>query len=289
VEVKSTEQWRPGEVDITKITKRFPYLVATGLDPPPPQDIPPNTLATALIVESTDGPRPISKLSCHWARRLEQRKELKASKKLEANAIKEAITQAMLDSGASKTLVNSRRGMQCTGLSDKVVVTADGTEHPASHTNLLPTQALSKGAREAIVIPGMQQKALLSVGTLADNGYTTVFFSGQQGIQIYGTDDINISPNEPPSLQGWRDERGLWMVPIALTAQTSILSSQPTVFMNYQAQKRWLDFCMQHWATQQRQQCLPRQSMATSSLFQVSHPKISPDTFPNRMKLKRGI
>jgi hypothetical protein len=122
-------------------------------------------LAAPLIVESPDGPRPISKLSRRWARRLEQRRELKTAKQLEANAIEEAITQAMLDSGASKTFVNSRRGMQRTGLSDKVVVTADGTEHPASHTVLLPTQALSKGAREAIVVPGMQQKALLSVGT----------------------------------------------------------------------------------------------------------------------------
>jgi hypothetical protein len=49
VEVESTEQWRLGEVDITKITKRFPYLVATGLDPPPPNDLPPNMLAAPLI------------------------------------------------------------------------------------------------------------------------------------------------------------------------------------------------------------------------------------------------
>lgn len=120
----------------------------------------------------------------------------------------------MLDSGASKTFVNSLQGMQCTGLSDKVVVTADGTELAASHTVLLPTQTLSKGAREATVVPGMQQKALMSVGTLADNVYTTIFLPGQQCVHIYGADNINISPNAPPSLQGWRDKRGLWMVPI---------------------------------------------------------------------------
>ena len=112
----------------------------------------------------------------------------------------------MLDSSASKTFVNSRRGMQLTGLSNKVIVTADSTEHPASHTILLLTRALSKGAREAIVIPGMQQKALVSVGTLANNGYTTVFLPGQQGVQIYHADDVNISPIAPPKLQGWHDE-----------------------------------------------------------------------------------
>jgi len=35
-EVKSTEQWQPGKVDITKLKQRFfPYLAATGLNPPP--------------------------------------------------------------------------------------------------------------------------------------------------------------------------------------------------------------------------------------------------------------
>ena len=81
----------------------------------------------------------------------------------------------MLDSGASKTFVNTTYGMELTGSSDKVVVTADGSELPASSTVLLPIRALSKGAREAIVVPGMKQKALMSVGTLADNGYTTIF------------------------------------------------------------------------------------------------------------------
>ena len=166
-----------------------------------------------MIVESPNGPRPISKLSRRWARRLEWRKELKASKQLEANAIEEAITQAMLDSGASKTFVNSRRGMQRTGLSDKVVVTADGTEHPASHTVLLPTKALSKGAREAIVVPGMQQKALLSVGTLANNGYTTVFLPGQQGVRVLEGDSSNTT-DEKTVLQGWREDGGsrLWRI-----------------------------------------------------------------------------
>ena len=79
---------------------------------------------------------------------------------------------------------------------------------------MLPISALSKGAREAIVVPGMKQKALLSVGTLADNNYTTVFLPGRQGVDIYHANDVNISPAKSPVLQGWRDCRGLWMVPL---------------------------------------------------------------------------
>jgi hypothetical protein len=44
--------------------------------------------------------------------------------------------------------------MQLTGPSNKIVVTANGTELPVSITALLPTCAFSKGAREAIVVPG---------------------------------------------------------------------------------------------------------------------------------------
>ena len=100
MEVKSTEQWQPGKVDITKLKQRFfPYLVASGLDTPHQKEL------ALSVVDS--GPRPISKLSERWARQLEQQKALCAFKQLKANAIEDAITQAMLDSGASKIFVNS--------------------------------------------------------------------------------------------------------------------------------------------------------------------------------------
>ena len=203
--VKSTEQWQPGKVDITKLKQQFfPYLAATGPDSPPNEPI---ALSTA-----NSGPRPTSKSADRWARRLERRKAIKEALQLEANAIEEAITQAMLDLGASKTFVNSRRGLHLTGRSDKVVVTAGGTKLQATNTGLLSTRALSKGAREAIVVPGMSQPALMSVSTLADNGYTTVFLP--DGVDVYQANDVAVSSTAPPALQGWRDGRGLWMVPV---------------------------------------------------------------------------
>jgi hypothetical protein len=94
-------------------------------------------------------------------------------------------------------------------------VTANGTELPVSNTALLNTTALSKGAREAMIVPGMQQKALMSVATLADNGYTVVFSPGQQGVAVYHENDAEVLPSAPPALQGSRDERGIWIVLIA--------------------------------------------------------------------------
>ena len=91
----------------------------------------------------------------------------------------------MLDSGASKTFVNSGRGMQLTGPSNKIVVTANRTKLTASNIAPLPTRTLSKGAREAIVVPGMSQRTLMSMVTLANNGYTTVFLPGQEGVMFF--------------------------------------------------------------------------------------------------------
>jgi hypothetical protein len=109
----------------------------------------------------------------------------------------------MLDSGAFKTFVNSRRGLQLTGPSNKVVVTAGGTKLHASNTTLLSTRVLSKGAREAVGIPEMSQQALMSMSTLANNGYTIVFLPGQQGVDVFRADNIVISSTAPPALQGW--------------------------------------------------------------------------------------
>jgi hypothetical protein len=42
----------------------------------------------------------------------------------------------------------------------------------------------------------------------------TVFLPGQEGMDIFRAKDVVISPTAPPALQGWWDDRGLWMVPI---------------------------------------------------------------------------
>ena len=110
--------------------------------------------------------------------------------------------------------------MQLTVPSNKIVVIANGTELPASNTALLPAYPLSKGAREAIVVPGMSQRVFMSMATLANNGYTTVFIPGHKGVNVFHANDVNISSIAPPALQGWRDNRGLWMVPV--TNETTI-------------------------------------------------------------------
>jgi hypothetical protein len=104
--------------------------------------------------------------------------------------------------------------MHLTGESDKQVKAADGVKLKATHTAMWPTSALSKGARQSYIIPGIEEP-LISVPVLSNNGYTTVFLPGQEGVNIYQSDDVTITEKAPPVLQGCRDERGLWYVPIA--------------------------------------------------------------------------
>ena len=80
------------------------------------------------------------------------------------DAIKEvaAIKEAMLDSGATSNFIQSADGLELTSQSSKTVSTANGHVMKATMTALLPLRQLKAGAREAIVIPEMSTKALMS-------------------------------------------------------------------------------------------------------------------------------
>ncbi len=227
MEDEPTEQWRPGEVEINNITKGFPYLVATGPISPPTTE-PPDPIKRVLlhdqaqlIVESPDVPRPISKVSQQWARRLEKRKLLQndcqAKNQAIDDAIKEvaAIKEAMLDSGAMNNFIQLADGLELTGQSSKTVSTANGHVMKATMTALLPLGQLKAGAQEAIVIPEMSTKALMSVEQLADQGYTTIFHPYLQGVTVHDNDGFKLVTSKPSLLQGWQDTGGLWTVPLA--------------------------------------------------------------------------
>ncbi len=120
----------------------------------------------------------------------------------------------MLDSGAMSNFIQSADGLELTGPSSKTVSTANGHVMKATMTTLLPLKQLKAGAQEAIIIPEMSAKALMSVKQLADQGYTTIFNPYLQGVTIHDNDSFKLVTSKPPLLQGWRDTGGLWTVPI---------------------------------------------------------------------------
>jgi hypothetical protein len=79
---------------------------------------------------------------------------------------------------------------------------------------LLPNKKLNKAARDLNILPDLADNSLFSVCKLADAGYTTIFHPGEEGVTVHWQDDIYIRVKKPAMMRGWRDDNGLWRVPI---------------------------------------------------------------------------
>jgi hypothetical protein len=101
-----------------------------------------------LIVESADSPHPLSKVTQHWAQRIENRNAIKDVRRADNQAF---IKEAMLDLGATSNFIQSADGFELTGPSSKTVSTANGQIMRATMTALLPLTQLRARAREATV------------------------------------------------------------------------------------------------------------------------------------------
>ena len=78
----------------------------------------------------------------------------------------------------------------------------------ATQQVLLPNVKLKQEARKGDELPGLQS-SLISVPILANNGYTTVFKPGQEGVEVYHSADVEILAKGKLVLQGWCDQSGL--------------------------------------------------------------------------------
>ncbi len=109
----------------------------------------------------------------------------------------------MLDSGTTSSFIQSADRLELTGPSSKTVSTANGHVMKATMTALLPFKQLKAGAQEAIVIPEMSTKALMSVKQLADQGYTTIFYPYLQDVTVHDNDGFKLVTSKLPLLQVW--------------------------------------------------------------------------------------
>ena len=69
-------------------------------------------------------------------------------------------------------------------------------------TALLPLMQLKGRAQEAVIIPKLLMKALMSVKQLADQGYVKTFHPYSQGVTVHDNDDFKLITSKPPLLQG---------------------------------------------------------------------------------------
>ena len=128
-------------------------------------------------------------------------------------AIKE-VKSAIINSGSTINLNQISDELEPTGVSNKCIVVATGEESRTTHTALLPMRQLRQAARETHILPELTPNSLLSVKQLADNGYTTIFHPHERGVTVHDGHDITFTLKNAAVLQGWRDERGLWRVPL---------------------------------------------------------------------------
>ena len=76
----------------------------------------------------------------------------------------------------------------------------------------LPFKALTNTAREADVLPG-QKRSLLSVNRMSEEGYTTIFHPGEEGVTIHKEGTLTITTSAPPVLTGTKSNTAkLWMI-----------------------------------------------------------------------------
>ena len=103
-----------------------------------------------------------------WTRRIERRRALKL----------------VIDSGATSNFVPEEMNLPKKGKSSKEVFLPDNTKLLASFKTELPFKQLSEKAREADILTGLKTP-LISVNKMAEEGYTTIFHQGEEGVTIH--------------------------------------------------------------------------------------------------------
>ncbi len=63
---------------------------------------------------------------------------------------------------------------------------------------------LTEAAREADILLGLK-RLLLSVNKMAEEGYTTIFHPGEEGVTIHKEGTVTITTSEPPVLEGYKN------------------------------------------------------------------------------------
>jgi hypothetical protein len=119
-----------------------------------------------------------------WMRRFSRRQEKKI----------------IIDSGATSHFMTEDLDLPTKGVSNKEVFLPNDTRLRTSRRTQLPFDTLTTAAREADILPGLK-RSLLSVSKMSDEGYTTIFHPGEEGVTIHKKGTIRLTTSEPPVLK----------------------------------------------------------------------------------------
>lgn len=163
-------------VNLNKLIKGFIYLVAAdAVSPPDPPDV------TSPTKES-----PPSKAE---KRRMKEEMRKLLMKKMKVKQQKQdrrALKSFIIDSGATSHYARTSDNLPSIGPSNKQVMLPTGQIVDATEQVKLPFD-IKDAARIAELVPAIKTSSLLSVGKLADAGYTSVFLPEDRGVAIIET------------------------------------------------------------------------------------------------------
>ena len=119
----------------------------------------------------------------------------------------------IIDSGATSHFMSEDLNLPKEGPSNKVVYLPNNAKLKTSQRTKLPFEDLTQAAREADILPGLKQ-SLLSVNKMSEEGYTTIFHPGTEGVTIHKEGTLSITTSEPPVLKGKKSNTSkLWTIP----------------------------------------------------------------------------
>ena len=179
-----SETLKPGKVIVNKIKTNHTYLATTNYWGPlynePEEDKQSNQINQLKETQTI-----VTTKTNKWTRRIKRRQAMKL----------------VFDSGATSHFVPEEMNLPRKGKSNKEVFLPDNTKLQASFTTELPIEQLSEKAREADILPGLKTP-LISVNKMAEEGYTTIFHPGEEGVTIHKRGTVSITTTTPPVLQG---------------------------------------------------------------------------------------
>ena len=111
--------------------------------------------------------------------------------------------QIIFDSRATSHFLCDKINSPNMGQSHEKVYLPNGTTLTTKHKTLLPFNQLTTTAREASVLPGLK-KSLAIVNKWADEGYTTIFHLGKNGVTVHRPGTLTLIFGEPSVLQGYK-------------------------------------------------------------------------------------
>ena len=123
----------------------------------------------------------------------------------------------VMDSGCTSNVGTEDDPCKRTGVASNKVFILPGGQALTSFEMATYPFNLRAPAANVHITPGITSNSLLSTGKCANANYITVF--DKQQVNVYDVNDVTISVSRGALLRGWRDDTGLWRIPLLPTVQ----------------------------------------------------------------------